>query len=518
MSDPNSPSGTGEIFNSYIGSGCNSAFGAYSHAEGYKTTASGSFSHAEGHFTQANGGYSHAEGYWTVANENYSHAEGYYTSANGDSSHAEGLRTNAKDYYSHAEGNSTKANGYTSHAEGYGTDANGSYSHAEGFKTQANGYVSHAEGYETSAIGSFSHAEGSRTTASGEASHAEGHYSIANGKASHAEGSGTTASGEASHAEGSYSIANGKASHAEGQGTIATNLAEHAQGIYNVSHSGVASSAQTIHSIGIGSSSTNRKNAIEVMENGIIYLNGIGGYSGNTIRSTYTYPIQDCVYDFPEFEIIQAEERTTDQHTNITAYTESGFTLYDRDIVLKFRGRYPSDDCSLVFYTYKNNLGKKYRHCIEIPITACTREDASGQEHWENGNLSFIVPLTLMELFSCRFFPLKNAAYSYNYAHSERDNLGKDWCIALALTNLNAVEKTVGTIWDSSGSRLHNRLRGFGANLSRYHIRGSFGVRLKKGNVFSEMKKFKISIPSTDPSTSKHYSSSDKYRRFSIGI
>lgn len=49
------------------------------------------------------------------------------------------------------------------------------------------------------------------------------------------------------------------------------NLGEHAEGKYNFSHSG------TIHSVGIGEANNN-KNAFEIMDDGRIFIYGIGGY------------------------------------------------------------------------------------------------------------------------------------------------------------------------------------------------------------------------------------------------
>ena len=70
-------------------------------------------------------------------------------------------------------------------------------------------------------------------------------------------------------------IASGEYSHAEGKGTITSNAAEHASGKYNQSHKDI-----TLFSIGIGESKADRKNAIEVTQDGDIYVNSIGGYDG----------------------------------------------------------------------------------------------------------------------------------------------------------------------------------------------------------------------------------------------
>ena len=69
--------------------------------------------------------------------------------------------------------------------------------------------------------------------------------------------------------------ANGEYSFAEGQNTIANNRSEHAMGEFNESHhlnNTFGSSGNTLFSIGNGTSSTNRKNALEVMQNGDIYI------------------------------------------------------------------------------------------------------------------------------------------------------------------------------------------------------------------------------------------------------
>ncbi len=92
-----------------------------------------------------------------------------------------------------------------------------------------------------------------------------------------------------SHAEGSGTISGGRSSHAEGDSTLTNNVAEHAEGSYNYSHSTKDGDiGNTLHSIGIGTSMSNRKNAIEVMQNGDVYIIGIGGYDGTNIDSAKT--------------------------------------------------------------------------------------------------------------------------------------------------------------------------------------------------------------------------------------
>lgn len=129
------------------------------------------------------------------------------------------------------------------------------------------------------AVGVNSVAEGEQAAAIGNSSHAEGYGTTASGDYSHSEGGGNTASGLFSHAEGSFTVANGDSSHTEGYDTITQNNAEHAQGRYNASHTGDTAADRTIHSIGIGEPDA-RANAVEVMQDGKVFINGVGGYDG----------------------------------------------------------------------------------------------------------------------------------------------------------------------------------------------------------------------------------------------
>lgn len=304
-----------EVFNDYEGK--NVASGECSHAEGCNTAASGTNAHAEGTGTEASGANAHAEGQNSHAAGISSHAEGNNTRAQGANSHAEGNNAEAGTN-AHAEGTSTTAAGDSSHAEGYLTVAGGQFSHTEGSQTHADGIGAHAEGANTYAMGDRSHTEGENTTANGVNSHAEGSgttaYSntahaegkstYASGDPSHAEGYNTKASGAASHAEGRNTEASGAYSHAEGDGTKATNPNEHACGKYNVSGGGT-----TTFSIGIGTSDDDRKNAFEVHGDGKIFINGIGGYTGNGTWGHKT--LQDVINsgsggggasDYPNFD------------------------------------------------------------------------------------------------------------------------------------------------------------------------------------------------------------------------
>ena len=131
------------------------------------------------------------------------------------------------------------------------------------------------------ALGENSVAEGAETDAHSYASHAEGYMTS------------TGVSADYSHTEGYKTSTQGQASHAEGDNTITNNPAEHAEGKYNKSNMGGTKSTNTLHSIGIGNGSGSipggeRRNAIEVMENGDVYIYGIGGYDGTNMSEAQT--------------------------------------------------------------------------------------------------------------------------------------------------------------------------------------------------------------------------------------
>ena len=250
--------------------GCAHAIGRFSHAEGggnvvveghpIVPTAEGDYSHAEGTHTWAKGPHSHAEGGLTIAELRGAHAEGYKTHAKGGYSHAEGVATFAESG-AHAEGgyrdldnniiSGGTALGISSHAEGQNTLAKVKAAHAEGIGTTAGGQASHSEGNGTTAFGHYSHAEGDSTS--------------------------TVSTANSAHAEGKLTVAKGIASHSEGQGTISNNRGEHAEGLWNKSNK------STIHSVGIGTSDTDRKNAHEITTDGKHYILGVGNYDGTTL-------------------------------------------------------------------------------------------------------------------------------------------------------------------------------------------------------------------------------------------
>ena len=142
--------------------------------------------------------------------------------------------------------------------------------------------------------------------ASGWGAISEGCGNTASGNwGSHAEGQKNTASGNSSHAEGAQNIASGTTSHAEGWYTIAQNQTEHAEGQTNLSHKAsdnYGNAGNTQHSVGIGVS-PNRKNAFEIMQNGDMYVFGVGGYQGTDTK------VQDPTIKTLQEYIASLEER-----------------------------------------------------------------------------------------------------------------------------------------------------------------------------------------------------------------
>lgn len=170
--------------------------------------------------------------------------------------------------------------------EGEGCTTSGKNAHAEGKSTVASGDYSHAEGDSTQALAISSHTEGCQTKTESVSNngvkvyyaHAEGNGTIAAGSNSHTEGFQTKTYANNSHAEGHSSEAHGDGSHVEGYGTIAYNIGEHACGRYNESIKSQAATdteevvVGTVFSVGIGESDKKRINAIDIREDGRIYI------------------------------------------------------------------------------------------------------------------------------------------------------------------------------------------------------------------------------------------------------
>ena len=124
-----------------------------------------------------------------------------------------------------------------------------------------------------------SHVEGENNVIKGDDCHVEGRDNLVTAPNCHLEGRGNTSEGSYNHVEGRDNIAKGSYNHVEGRYNETTNAVEHAEGRYNKSN------ANTLHSVGVGSSSQ-RKNAHEITNDGKNYILGVGGYDGTNPTST----------------------------------------------------------------------------------------------------------------------------------------------------------------------------------------------------------------------------------------
>lgn len=100
---------------------------------------------------------------------------------------------------------------------------------------------------------------------------------------------------------GNMSVANAQTSFALGHYAQTKNLAETGLGRYNKStytSSTFGNAGNTAFSVGIGSSHSARKNAIEIMQNGDVYVSGVGSYDGTNYSSAST--LQSVLSNIPD--------------------------------------------------------------------------------------------------------------------------------------------------------------------------------------------------------------------------
>ena len=162
--------------------------------------------------------------------------------------------------------------GKYSFATGLSTIASGTYSNSMGHLSTATGYYSAAMGYATTAGGNASTAMGYLTTASGHNSTSMGTQTTASGLNSTAMGQGTTASGFYSTAMGFASAATGYYSAAMGYFTSAKSGFETVLGSYNTDYTPLntvsGDPADRLFSIGNGTSSSSKSDALVILKNG----------------------------------------------------------------------------------------------------------------------------------------------------------------------------------------------------------------------------------------------------------
>ena len=239
-------------------------------------------------------------------------------------------------------------------------DSSGEYSHSEGSFSFSDGNYSHAEGYASNSKGVSSHSEGSLTVALGTASHAEGSsetfnatFTKVSGEANTYTVSGNNAlkihvgnivtagvgvvrrvisvstqfnvstiilDGELGDGETVQATvlcaANGASAHTEGKSTMTINEAEHAEGMYNKPSTGSKGSDKTISTIGIGTSASFRKNAIDVRLNGDVYIDKIGGYNVDAEPDTLQDVLSEMQSDIQTISSIQSDWEEEDMSSS----------------------------------------------------------------------------------------------------------------------------------------------------------------------------------------------------------
>lgn len=140
------------------------------------------------------------------------------------------------------------------------------------------GYVSGSQ-WDKDSIGVYSFAAGYNAKATGAVSNAFGYLTTARGVYSTAMGYNTLSGGDYSFATGHTSTASGDVSAALGFQLYARSVAEVAVGLYNTdytpSSSGSIVSTDRAFSVGTGTTSTDRRNALTVFKNGRVAFGNI---------------------------------------------------------------------------------------------------------------------------------------------------------------------------------------------------------------------------------------------------
>lgn len=157
-----------------------------------------------------------------------------------------------------AQGLYNTVNGKDSVAFGQRNTVDGDQAFAAGQQNEVTTRLGVAIGYKNKATNTDSIAIGYQNTSGGSAS-------VAMGDTCEANGTSSTAMGYKTKATGAYSST-------FGENTQATNNGEVAVGSYNNSTTSTNTAEQTAFSFGIGTSDTNRVNALEIKKNGDVYI------------------------------------------------------------------------------------------------------------------------------------------------------------------------------------------------------------------------------------------------------
>lgn len=245
----------------------------------------------------------HSEGGETLVEGRYGHAEGEMTKALARGTHAEGKSTKALGMYCHVEGSENIA-GFVDttegktwgdqaiHAEGMLNKAMGRYSHVEGKNNiigsgSGNGESSHAEGENNIVKGKVTHVEGCHNTVNGNYTHVEGSENLVDATTNngHVEGFKNTISSNYGHVGGLSSVASGIGAFAHGNGVKASKFLQTAFGQYN-DPTYIDNGQSAIFQIGNGTSTTNRRNAFQVLWDGRAVVQTAPKSANDVVRKT----------------------------------------------------------------------------------------------------------------------------------------------------------------------------------------------------------------------------------------
>ena len=277
-----------------------------------------------------------------------------------------------------------------------------------------------------------------------------------------------------------HNIASGEYSHAEGNNTKAINFGEHSEGNYNLSIND-----KTIHTVGIGTSSNDRKNAEEIHINGDKYVYGIGGYNGTNsqtpgIKTTQTVvneAINQVTISYQELVELRSENKlvpgkqyritdytctTTQANTrainhlfDIIVTADSNSTLNEEAIAVQHTGDSYFSGCDLNAW--------KIWYCLDNDTTRFTWADAT--------NGKGVIYRMIDEWNNDCPYDFKNIqfngdwgywAYTFNWINNNSDNSCEDLSVAqYAHTNdeggySHTYNNVINTCEDNIGSNYLN--------------------------------------------------------------
>lgn len=266
-----------EIFNDYDN---NIAAGAHAHAEGRETNATGPRAHAEGYLTRVFAADAHAEGRETWCLGSQGHVEGMYGIVFGSLSHLEGMAFQSG---LPEESRPKILNDEESIRLFFDSDYFSTESSESGFMIVADyeriqrDYCMHAS------FGERNHVEGANNMCFSNTSHVEGYNNVCGNKISshgaaqvhdciHIEGRDNYVSNNPAnycvHVGGRNCVVySGSYSFAHGENLKIYNDNEVSFGKFNLS---TVNGKKVLLSYGIGTSESNRKNAISVFEDGSV--------------------------------------------------------------------------------------------------------------------------------------------------------------------------------------------------------------------------------------------------------